>query len=83
MADHDQQRLIELDGNESPKVVFKVSKIKFPFSSRKLCHWLDTHYKRHLRAHLSEVMKIPFLVKVLKPALCFFHNLYIQWSRIF
>lgn len=25
MADHDQQKLIELDGNESPKVVFKVS----------------------------------------------------------
>ena len=25
MADHDQQRLIELDGNENPKVVFKVS----------------------------------------------------------
>ena len=25
MADHDQQRLIELDANESPKVVFKVS----------------------------------------------------------
>ena len=24
MADHDQQRLIELDGNENPKVVFKV-----------------------------------------------------------
>ena len=25
MADHDQQKLIELDSNESPKVVFKVS----------------------------------------------------------
>ena len=25
MADHDQQKLIELDGNENPKVVFKVS----------------------------------------------------------
>ena len=47
MADHDQQRLIELDGNESPKVVFKVSNLKFPFLSRKVCHWLDTHYKSH------------------------------------
>ena len=25
MADHDQLKLIELDGNENPKVVFKVS----------------------------------------------------------
>ena len=31
MADHDQQRLIELDGNENPKVVFKVSILIFPF----------------------------------------------------
>lgn len=29
MADHDQQRLIELDANESPKVVFKVSSAAF------------------------------------------------------
>lgn len=29
MADHDQQRLIELDANESPKVVFKVSYLLF------------------------------------------------------
>ena len=29
MADHDQQRLIELDANESPKVVFKVSYLYF------------------------------------------------------
>ena len=33
MADHDQQKLIELDGNEIPKVVFKVSKLKFFFLS--------------------------------------------------
>lgn len=33
MADHDQQKLIELDGNENPKVVFKVSikRVKFFF----------------------------------------------------
>lgn len=34
MADHDQQRLIELDANESPKVVFKVSYLLFP----SFCH---------------------------------------------
>ena len=33
MADHDQQKLIELDGNENPRVVFKVSKTKFLLSS--------------------------------------------------
>ena len=31
MADHDQQRLIELDANESHKVVFKVSSASFFF----------------------------------------------------
>ena len=34
MADHDQQRLIELDANESPKVVFKVSYLLLP----SFCH---------------------------------------------
>ena len=33
MADHDQQRLIELDSNESPRVVFKVSNRTLIFSS--------------------------------------------------
>lgn len=31
MADHDQQQLIELDANESHKVVFKVSSASFFF----------------------------------------------------
>ncbi|KAJ7363546.1 Adenylate kinase [Desmophyllum pertusum] len=33
MADHDQQRLIELDGNENPKVVFKSLMMKLTLSN--------------------------------------------------
>ena len=47
MADHDQQKLIELDGNENPRVVFKVSRTKFLLSSWNFYHWLDIPYKGH------------------------------------
>ena len=61
MADHDQQRLIELDGNENPKVVFKVSST-FSFSNLMLTtidnFVVFTVYKYVVFNFLSEVIFI-------------------------
>lgn len=47
MADHDQQRLIELDGNGNPKVVFKVSIELRSFKLKFLSFAIHLKYKSH------------------------------------